>query len=108
MQKKFDRIVFLIVLITAVLMFTGLSSTSAAMSEKSENSCCNECNKKDEGNKSDHCSTPACPVFLCLSMNIVTPFTPLNLSGSIYMPQFAEELLIKPPAKTIFHPPTIS
>ncbi|MCL4476210.1 MAG: hypothetical protein M1508_08290 [Nitrospirae bacterium] len=95
-------------LIAAVFMFTGLSATiSAASFEKVEKSCCDECSK-DEGQGPDHCSTPDCPMFLCLSINTVPPFMPLNFLGSVYIPQFVEELHLKSFVKSVFHPPTIS
>lgn len=107
-DNKCMRIVSLIVLIVVALMFTGLTSYAAtAPIVKSEKSCCDECNKKDEGNKSDHCSTPTCPMFLCLSMNIVTPFTPSIQTESVFLTNHAKEFHLSISTKPIFHPPVI-
>ena len=104
----FFKFVSIIVLIAMTFLFTGLSATaSAAFFEKSEKSCCDECTKT-EGQNPDHCSTPDCPMFLCLSMNTVSPFTPsISLEG-VYIFQSVEELHLKSSVKSIFHPPTIS
>jgi hypothetical protein len=89
-------------------MFTGLStSISAIHLEKTDEPCCDECNKGDEQN-TGHCSTPDCPMFLCLSINTVPPFMPLTLLESIYIHQLVEELYLKSFVKSVFHPPTIS
>jgi len=106
--QYFFRAVSFLVLIAVVLMFAGLStSVSAAIIEKSEKSCCDGCSKNG-GQNTDHCSTPDCPVFLCLSVNTVSPFAPVALLGSVYIHQLVEELHLKSPVKSIFHPPTIS
>ncbi len=103
------RIVSLIVLITVCLVFTGLSSYATVTTpEKTAKSCCDECNKRGEASKSDHCSTPSCPMFLCLSMNIVTPFTPSIQTESVFVPQISSETYLITPAKAIFHPPVFS
>ena len=104
----FFKFVSIIVLIAMTFLFTGLSATaSAAFFEKSEKSCCEEY-AKNEGQNTDHCSTPDCPMFLCLSVNTVSPFMPFTLLGSIYIHQLVEELHLKSFVKSIFHPPTIS
>jgi hypothetical protein len=102
------RIVSLIVLIVVLLMFTGLSSyANVVPSENPVKSCCDECNK-EAGKTSDHCSTPSCPMFLCLSVNAVSTFTLSELSGSIRISQFSEELSRESLPKPVFHPPVIA
>lgn len=103
------RIASFIVLIAVFLMFTGLSSYAAiAPLEKPEKSCCDECNKKDEGSKPDHCSTASCPMFLCLSMNIVTPLTPSIHTGSVLVTYHVREFHLSISPKSIFHPPVVA
>jgi hypothetical protein len=103
----FFKFVSIIVMIAMTFLFTGLSATaSAAFFEKSEKSCCDECNKGVNPNSVD-CSTPECPMFLCLSINTVPPFMPLNFLGSVYIHQPVEELRLELSVKSIFHPPTI-
>ncbi len=101
--------VFTLVLLVAVsLMFTGLLTTAPAVDvEKAAKPCCDECNK-NESQSTDHCSAPDCPMFLCLSVDVVSSFTPSELSGSIHIPHFAERLNLESPAKPIFHPPVIA
>lgn len=103
------RIVSLIILIAVCLVFTGLSSyATVTPSEKPAKACCDECNKRGGSSKSDHCSTSTCPMFLCLSMNIVTPFSPLIQTASIFALQIISESYLIIHTKAIFHPPVIS
>ncbi|MCL4490369.1 MAG: hypothetical protein M1510_00470 [Nitrospirae bacterium] len=105
MQITLSKVLALVVLIAVVFMLTGLStSASTAIIEKTEKSCCDGCSKT-ENQTSDHCSTPDCPVFLCLSMNIVTPFTPSVQTEGVYIPHFIEGVHLKSLVKPIFHPP---
>jgi len=107
MQISIARICAFIILIAVILVFVGpTASVFASSQENTEKSCCDECNKSN-GQGTDHCSTPDCPMFLCLSVNTVSPFMPLNLSGSVHLPQFAEKLDLKSSANSIFHPPII-
>ena len=102
-----SKILAFILLLAVFLMFTGLLTTAAAsIIDQPEKSCCDECNK-NESQSTDHCSTPDCPMFLCLSANVISPFTLSELSGNIHIPQFAEQLNLESPAKPIFHPPVI-
>ena len=109
MMFTVPKVFVFVILLSAILIFTGLLTTASAfIVENSEKSCCDECNGKDEGSsKPDHCSTPTCPMFLCLLVNIVSSFTLSELSGSIHISQFTEQLNIESPAKPIFHPPVI-
>lgn len=108
-DNRFVRIVSFIVLIAVCLMFTGLSSyATVTPPEKPAKSCCEECNKRNESGKSDHCSTPTCPMFLCLSMNIVTPFMPSIQTTSVFVTQIGTEFYVLTPAKSVFHPPVVS
>ncbi len=109
MSRTLSKVFAIIVLIAVALALTGLpSSVSAAFGEKVTKSCCDECNKKDEASKSDHCSTPTCPMFLCLSMNIVTPFTPSIQPESVFLTYHAKEFHLSISTKPIFHPPAVA
>lgn len=99
------RVFKLALLVVVSFMFTGLLTTALAVDvEKAAKTCCDECNK-NERQSTDHCSTPSCPIFLCLSMSIVSPFTLSELSGSIHIPHFSEELRHEAAPKPVFHPP---
>ena len=105
MRFSFFRLISIIVLISVVIMLSGLSEPAfASLVEKAEKPCCDECNKGANPNSVD-CSTPECPMFLCLSINTVSPFMPLNFLGSVYIHQPVEELHLKLSVKSIFHPP---
>lgn len=102
-----SKIFTLVLLVVVGLMFTGLLSTASAVDfEKAAKSCCDECNK-NERQRTGQCSTPDCPMFFCLSVNVVSPFTLSELSGSINIPQFSEEFIRESQPKLIFHPPVI-
>ena len=108
MRVSYFRIVSVILLVVVMIMFTGLStSISAIHLEKTDEPCCDECNKGESRNP-DHCSAPDCPMFLCLSINTVPPFMPsISLEG-VYVPQTFEESHLKSFVKSVFHPPTIT
>ncbi|TAN46048.1 MAG: hypothetical protein EPN22_00255 [Nitrospirae bacterium] len=107
MNNAFSKVSTLIVLIAVALAFAGLPGfVSAGTGEKVEKSCCDECNN-NEGRSADHCSTPDCPMFLCLSVNVVSVFTLSELSGSIHIPYLFEEVVHEFLLKPIFHPPVI-
>ncbi len=107
MSRIFSKASAIIVLIAVALVFTGLpTSVSAALGGKIVKSCCDRCNKSESQNKStDHCSTPECPMFLCLSMNTVTPFSLPIQRGSVFVPKTGKEFCLTTSAKLIFHPP---
>ncbi len=108
MQLNPFRVTSVIVLIAVVMMFTGLSApVSAAPLEKPQKSCCDECNK-GEGQSPDHCSTPDCPMFFCLSMNMVSPSTPSIQTESVFVTQPAREFHLSISTKPIFHPPIVA
>lgn len=105
MRLSLFRIVSVIILIVVAVMFTGLSgSVSAAFLKKAEKSCCDECNRNNDKSPI-HCSTPDCPLFLCFSIDKVPSFALLISVGSVYLPQFSEQLHLESPVKQIFHPP---
>ncbi len=107
MEMRIFRVVSAIVLITVFSIFSGLpESVSAVLYGKAEESCCDECNK-DETQIPTHCSTSDCPLFLCLSTNIVSPFMLSVSSESVYFLQFVKELHPKSPIRAIFHPPKV-
>ena len=108
MNRSLPRALALIVLIAVCLVFTGLSSyATVTPPEKTAKSCCDECNK-EAGKTSDSCSTPDCPMFLCLSMNIITSFTPAVQTESVFVAQHAKELHLSISTKPIFHPPAVA
>jgi len=101
------RIASLIVLIAVSIAFTGVSSHALpSPSAQTTKSCCDDCNK-EEGKTVDHCSTPDCPMFFCLSMNIVTPFTPSIQTESVFVTRHTKEFHLSISLKPIFHPPAI-
>lgn len=109
MNRTFSKVSALIVLLAVALAFTGLPSfVSAAHSEKVEKSCCDECDKTGEKSKADNCSTPTCPLFLCLSMNVAMPFTQSIQTAGVVVRQLSSEFYLSTPTKAIFHPPVIS
>ena len=107
MSRIFSKASALVVLIAVALVFTGLpTSVSAALGGKIVKSCCDRCNKKENQHKgTDNCSTPDCPMFLCLSMLTVTPFALPIRAESVLVPKTGKEFRLTTPAKSIFHPP---
>ncbi len=101
------KMISLILLVSAALMLTGFSeSFSSAFLEKAEKSCCDECNNGEEKTPgANHCSTPDCPLFVCLAINIDSPFVLSTSFEGIYVPLFSPEPILKPLPKSIFHPP---
>jgi hypothetical protein len=97
----------IVVLVIAITTFTGLpDSVSAALEDKGAESCCDACNQSNEKSP-DQCSTPECPVFLCLTVNLGSSFTLPVPFERVYVPQFPREPILKPFPKLIFHPPKI-
>jgi len=90
-------------------MLTGLSdSFSAAFLQKAEKTCCDQCNQNEEQTpRTNHCSTPDCPLFVCLAINIDSPFALFASFEGILIPLFIPEPILKPLPKSIFHPPRI-
>ncbi len=92
-------------LVAVVVMFTGLvGSLSGTLLPKAEKSCCDDCHKGQSQNP-DRCSTPDCPVFMCLSMAVEPPLAPAVPFAGMPVhysdPGFHLELL----AQSIFHIP---
>lgn len=107
MRFSFFRLISIIVLISVVIMLSGLSEPAfASLVEKAEKPCCDECNKGANPNSVD-CSTPDCPHFLCLSIKTVSPFILSVSAENVYIPKFAAELSLKSIPRPIFHPPKI-
>lgn len=105
---RLKNLIAVMVLVSVVFLMTGAQSyVSAASLKNTETPCCDECNK-DENQTPANCSTPACPHFLCLSINMASPFTLSVAAENVYLPKFAEELSLKSIPRPIFHPPTIS
>ncbi len=99
--------VSIVVLTAVVLVFTGLpGSLSALILAKTDKSCCDECNKDEaQDSGSNQCSTPDCPIFVCLSMDIDSPFILSASFQGLYIHFDKSELVPKPLPKLIFHPP---
>jgi len=97
----------MVVLVIAITTFTGLpTSVSASLQDKAEGSCCGACNQGNEKNP-DQCSTPECPVFLCLTADLGSSFALPVPFERAYIPQFPGEPSLKPFPKLIYHPPEI-
>jgi hypothetical protein len=102
-----SKVFIFVVLLAVSLMFTGfLTTASAIVHENSEMSCCGECSS-DECQSPDHCSTQDCPMFLCLSINMVSPITVSIPTESVFIAHSVKELHLNLPAKPIFHPPVV-
>ncbi|MBI5892882.1 MAG: NAD(P)-binding protein [Deltaproteobacteria bacterium] len=99
----------IIVLIAVAQIFVGLPlSASAASYEKDEESCYDTCDI-DTGHGSTPFSTPDCPLFLCLSIEVAEPFTPHISLKAIVSPPFVTPFIgLKPFVNSIFHPPSIA
>lgn len=97
-----------LVLFAVTLMFTGFpANISAASPEKAEKSCCDGC-ADNEAQESAPCSTPVCPMFLCLSFDTVEPFVPQGTSLITTTDHpFVVKPVIKQFVKSILHPPSI-
>jgi hypothetical protein len=110
MRVVFFKIVSIIFLVVVVSIFTGLpESVSATLFEKGEKSCCDECDKNEEQSPgTNHCSTPGCPLFVCLAINIDSPLILSVSFESIYTPLPNTEPILKLLPKSIFHPPRLT
>lgn len=102
------KVISIIVLIAAAQMFMGLPlPASAASYENDEESCYDTCDI-DTGHESAPYSTPDCPLFLCLSVEVAEPFTPHIFLKAIVSPSFVTPFVLKPFVNSIFHPPAIA
>ena len=106
MKRFLFRVVSIIILFAVVSIFTGLSDVSAALLMNVEKPCCDECNKNGS-QSADHYSAPDCPMFLCLSMDTVSPFKPSIPREGVFIPHSVKEFHLTSPVKSIFHPPAI-
>lgn len=104
------RIIAIVVLLTVTTMFTGLETAFSAVSAaKAEKSCCDGCNHDEDRDSSPTPpSAPDCPVFMCLSFDVVEPVT-LQVISTEIIPSFAfiTEPIPDPFIKSIFHPPSL-
>lgn len=109
MRKPFFRIISILTLIAAFAMFTGLSENAfAEHSLDNEKSCYDydECSA-EEGQSPVQNSTSYCPFFLCLSVNVVSPFIPFISTKAVHTSQTTTRIFLESPPKSIFHPPAV-
>lgn len=108
MQPAYSKTISLALLLVVLIMFSGLSSFVAAQTpDASAKSCCDACSKEKTRN-ANTCSTPDCPLYLCLTANMVSPV-------SILAPEAVRSSLSPVEAhspfsavKAVFHPPALS
>lgn len=99
------RWIAIMVLIAVVLMFSGISApASAEPLEKAEKACCDECSNGERQGPVP-CSTPDCPIFLCLAINVTVPVTLSFSTKSVSIPPVSNKLHPTSPVRPIFHPP---
>lgn len=107
MRKPLFRIISILTLIAAFAMFTGLSeNVFAEHSLDNEKSCYDECGA-EEGQSPAQNSTSYCPLFLCLSVSISSPFIPFIFTEAVHTSQITTRIFLESPSKSIFHPPAV-
>jgi len=86
-------------------MLGGLSwRISPETAEATETSC--ESGGENTGNiEFDHCADSGCPSFLCISMNVASPFFSFVRKESVATERPIEYIRLNPLTKYIFHPP---
>ncbi len=107
MHKARVKLVSLALLAIVFFMFTGLSSLVTGPAKNTPvKACCDACSK-EKTRSTNTCSTPDCPLYLCLTANMVSSF-------SILAPEIistASSLVeVRSPfsaAKAVFHPPAL-
>lgn len=107
------KIIAVVILLSVVTMFTGVDSViSDASVAKAEKSCCGDCPHDEDqdspASPSVPQSAPCCPAVMCLSFDIVEPFT-LQVVSSETVPfvSFISEPIPDPFIKSIYRPPTL-
>ncbi len=107
MHKGGIKIVSLILLAVVLFLFTGLSSLLAKPALNAPvKACCDACSK-EKARSTNACSTPDCPLYLCLTaktaspVSILSPETVGSASSSIAIHSPYSEV------KSIFHPPAL-
>lgn len=107
MLQIFLKVVSTITLIAVFSMFIGLSENAfAEHSLDNETSCHDECSA-EEGQSPAQNSTSYCPLFLCLSVSISSPFIPFVSTEAVYTSQATTRTFLESPPKSIFHPPAV-
>jgi hypothetical protein len=109
MLSKNFRIIAITVMIAVLPMLSGGESVAyTALADMPDKSCCDGCkHEEDQRSAPAPASTPACPLVLCLSIDVVEPFAPQTLfaefdSPLVFVPQPHPDLLVR----SIFHPPS--
>ena len=96
------RVLSAIVLVAVALMFTGVGELTRVPS--GEKSCCDDCHKGQSQNP-DRCSTPDCPVFVCLSMAVEPPLAPAVAFAGVPVHHSDPGLHLELLPQSIFHIP---
>ena len=106
MKIKKSRFIALMTLAAVILLFTGAANFVAdATLSKAEKSSCGCCGHGEKGIPIPH-STPPCPAFLCLAIDIIAPVTPQFIPLKTVFVFFYNPPTIAPYVKSIFRPPT--
>ncbi len=108
MQSSYTKSVSLALLLVVLFMFTGLSSFVAAqISDAPVKACCDACSK-EKTRSTNTCSTPDCPLYLCLAANMVSPVSilaPESVRSSLSSVETRSPFSV---LKAVFHPPALS
>lgn len=90
------------VLLALLLAFTQTPvSTSDASFETMADKCCPEEHCPESVPIGDSCSTPYCPLLLCISVNVTLPQNFLSLVQAVCIQQFSTKALPQSPDKSI-------
>jgi hypothetical protein len=106
-QIIYWKTVSLALLVVVLFMFTGLSSVVSGFSTASAKSCCDACSK-EKTRTADACSTPDCPLDLCLTANAASPLTVLAPESVGFALSFVEIHSPYSAVKSVFHPPAFA
>ncbi len=108
MQIMYVKSVSLALLLVVLFIFTGLTSFVAVQApDASAKACCAACSK-EKTRSTDACSTPDCPLYLCLTANTVSPVTILAPEAVRFSLSNIEARSPYFVVKSVFHPPALS
>ena len=108
MPSVYLKTVSLSLLVVILFLFTGISSlVSAPVKAASKQSCCDACNTGKAQN-TNACSTPDCPLYLCLTANLTSPVSPVAPEVVRSVSSFVAVHSPFSAVKAVFHPPANS
>ncbi len=107
MQSSYAKYVSLALLAVVLFMFSGLSAlVSPPATSAPVKACCDAC-AKEKTRSSNACSTPDCPLYLCVSASAASP---LSIPAPAAIGSVSSSVAIHSPhsaAKSVFHPPAL-